>query len=462
VSGQQLAGTGAARPRPALARTRPPAPTRVVHLGLGNFFRAHQAWYTQHASDGADWGIAAYAGRGSALVPAMRAQDGLFTLVVRDGAGDAPEVVESVTSVHEATDHAAWLGHFRDPRVALATLTVTEAGYRATSPGESARAEVRELLRDPAAPVGSALGRVAAGLLARRAADAGPMAVVPCDNLPGNGGVLAARVRALGTDVDPAFGPWLDANVTFPATVVDRITPAATDDLVRDVARLTGVDDAAPVATEPFAEWFVAGGFPAGRPGWGASFVDDVTPYENRKLWMLNGAHSLLAYVGLARGCATVADTMGDDVCRELVELWWDEAQPHVALGDQVLAAYRRALVARFGNPRIRHELAQIAADGSEKVAARFLPVLRAERAAGRVPAASCAAVGAWIAFVRQAGGRVRDPRAGELGELTAGSLADAVDAVLDMLAPDLAADRMGTAARVLEEAGRYEALAAR
>jgi fructuronate reductase len=208
---------------------------------------------------------------------------------------------------------------------------------------------------------------------------------------------------------------------------------------VRAVAERTGWRDAAPVVTEPFTEWVLSGDFPAGRPAWdaaGARFVDDVHPHETRKLLMLNGGHSLLAYAGSARGHQTIAEAVADPVCRRWLDQWWDEAARHVPLPAADLAAYRAALLERFANPRIRHTLAQIAADGSQKVAIRVLPVLRGERAAGRIPAGAIRILAAWIGHLRGIGAPVNDAGAGPYQQ-RAGSARD----VLALLAPDLAGD---------------------
>jgi fructuronate reductase len=208
---------------------------------------------------------------------------------------------------------------------------------------------------------------------------------------------------------------------------------------VRAVASETGWADAVPVVTEPFSEWVLSGPFPAGRPAWdaaGARFVDDVHPYETRKLLLLNGGHSLLAYAGSARGHDTIAEAVADPVCRGWLDQWWDEAVRHVPLPAADLAAYRAALLDRFANPRIRHTLAQIAADGSQKLPVRVLAVLRAERAAGRLPAGAVRIVAAWIDHLRGIGAPVDDAGAGPYRDRTA-SPRD----VLALLAPDLAGD---------------------
>ncbi|MDQ1723426.1 MAG: fructuronate reductase, partial [Frankiaceae bacterium] len=214
-----------------------------------------------------------------------------------------------------------------------------------------------------------------------------------------------------------------------------------TTDDVRDVVRAaTGFADAMPVVTEPFTEWVLAGTFPSGRPDWelgGARFVDDVSAYENRKLWLLNGAHSLLAYAGSARGHRTVAEAIADDELLGRVEQWWDEAAPHVGLETD---AYREALLARWRNPRIEHRLAQIAGDGSQKLPVRVLPVARAELAAGREPLAAAGILAAWIAHLRGAGAPVTDTQAATFVQAASGPPELAVPRVLRLLgAEDLA-----------------------
>ncbi|CCH87629.1 Fructuronate reductase [Modestobacter italicus] len=352
----------------SLRRGTAAPPVRMVHLGLGSFSRAHQAWYTDRAGD--DWGIAAFTGRRPDLARALAAQDGLYTLVTRGAGGDEFSVVRSLVRAHAADEQDAWLRYLGSPDVRVVTVTVTEAGYGTAADGAPAR--------------------LLAGLRARRAADAGPVTLVPCDNLPGNGAVLGAALQHLMAETDPAMADWLREQVSVATTVVDRITPAPTDDDRRAVLAGTGVDDRCPVATEPFSEWVLAGAFPGGRPAWetaGAVLTADVTPFEDRKLWLLNGAHSLLAYAGPLRGWTTVAEAVTDPVCAGWVQEWWDTCAPHLDLPVDDVARYRAALLARFADPRIRHSLAQIAADGSQKLPVRLLPVLR--RDAGERPAAA-------------------------------------------------------------------------
>jgi len=431
---------------PTLTRTghgRPAAPVRIVHLGVGNFFRAHQAWYTEHAADAAEWGIAAFTGRSATIADALRPQEGLYTLITRTASGDEFEVISSLSAVHSADEYAALLGYFRSSELAIVTLTVTEAGYRRRSDGSldvldpAVAADLDALRGAPTAPVTTAPARIVAGLLARRAAGVGPLAIVPCDNLPGNGEALARVVGEFAAQVDPSLAGWMAGNVTFGTTMVDRITPATTDEHRTAVGDALGVSDASPVPTEPFSEWVIQGEFPAGRPAWetaGARIVADVEPFERRKLALLNGSHSLLAYAATILGHQTVDEAIADPRCLAWVEQWWDEACAHLPLPADELAAYRQALLARYRNPNIRHALAQIASDGSLKLPVRIVPTLRAELAAGRTPAGADRAVAAWVWHLRGLGAPVKDVNSAQVLPLVGGSLSEAVTAVLAYL----------------------------
>ena len=452
-----------------LARDTPAAPVRIVHLGLGNFFRAHQAWYTSVAADHAEWGIAAFTGRSRPLADALSAQGGLYTLVVRGASEDTFTVLEPVAEAYPGTDLATWCDLVSRPATAIVTLTVTEAGYRRGRDGGLDQDDPDVLadlaaLRDadgkpPAGGVVTAPGRLVAGLIARRAAGAGPIAVVCCDNLPGNGAVVARVVTDLATLLDPAgLAGWIRQHVSFVTTMVDRITPETTPDDVAAVAAATGRADAAPVVTEPFTEWVLQGDFPGGRPAWetgGARFVADVEPYEQRKLWLLNGGHSLLAYAGSALGHETVDQATADPRGRDWLAQWWDEAAPHLPLPAPEIADYRAALLDRFANPRIKHRLAQIAADGSQKLPIRILPVLRLERQAGRDAPGAVRILAAWISHLRGAGVPVRDAAAGSFTAAAQGDPDQAVRAVLARLAPDLATDEALISAITASVAGR-------
>jgi len=423
----------------------------MLHLGLGSFFRAHPCWYTDHAPDAAGWGIAAFTGRGSAqLADALNAQDGLYTLVSRGDETDAAEVIGCLSYARTAADQESWLRSFASPDLAVVTVTVTEAGYARGMDGgldtdrPEIAADIDALRNGRVAEVSTAPARLVAGFAARLRAGAGPVAVMPCDNVTGNGAVVARVLTELTRLVDQSLEEYMRESVSVVTTVVDRITPRPAPDDGRAALAATGFEDRCPVVTEPFAEWVLSGTFPAGRPRWheaGALVTEDARPYERRKLWLLNGAHSLLAYAGSILGHVTVAQAAADDTCQRWLADWWDVAAGHLDRPAEETAAYQRALVARFGNGRINDQLARIAADGSQKLPVRVLPVLRAERAAGRLPAAATLALAAWACHLRGLGAPVSDVKAAEVVPIAAGPLAAAVPRLLRWLDPVLGDD---------------------
>jgi fructuronate reductase len=337
---------------------------RIVHFGVGSFARSHQAWYT--ASTGGDWGIAGHRGR---VLGALAGQGYRYGMIVRGPETDSVTALDSIVATADVASLA-------NPEVALVTLTITEAGYR---PGEPAPAELVD------------------GLRQRRSAGAGPIAIVPCDNLPSNGRVIREAILALA---EPELASWIDDSVSFVSTMVDRITPATTEADQAIASEALGWRDSVPVVTEPFTEWVLQGSFPGGRPAWenaGAEFVDDVTPYEDRKLWMLNGAHSLLAYRGLELGCQTVFEAYADPGLRAEVEQLWGEAREVLALDSESVDAWLAALRIRWANPRLEHRLEQIALGGEQKIAARIFTVDEARRRAGLpIGTAGVETVAAW------------------------------------------------------------------
>jgi fructuronate reductase len=200
----------------------------------------------------------------------------------------------------------------------------------------------------------------------------------------------------LPTDIDQ----WFKANVTFPSTSVDRITPKITDSDIALVKSETGFDDHAPVVTEPFSSWIIQGSFPAGRPAWekaGAEFVDDIESFENRKLWLLNGSHSLMAYAGLTRKYSTVAEALNDKQIKALIDGFWDEASSLLTSPNLHVEAYKAALISRYENHRIEHKLKQIAIDGGTKLVMRVVPVALGILNRGEMPTSCALVIGEWI-----------------------------------------------------------------
>jgi fructuronate reductase len=423
-----------------------PGQVRIVHLGLGNFHRAHQAWYTTHAADAADWGIAAFTGRSPHQAELLQRQDGLYCLVVRGDDGDRVEVVPSILEAHDASRIDRLVELVADPAVSIVTLTVTEAGYRLTGAGDLDRSDpvtrddIAELARTfaggrltDAAPQ-AALSRLLVGLEARRRAGGAPIAIVPCDNIPDNGAYVGRGLRALAAEVSAELAEWIATHVSFVGTSVDRITPRIEGEV--DAVRTAGWIDRSPVVTEPFSDWVLSGDFPAGRPAWetaGARFVEGLEPWENRKLWLLNGAHSILAFSGLVRGHETVSGAIADPDCRALVEEFWDEAVQLLPEGIETVA-YRRDLLARFANPRIVHRLTQIAGDATTKVRYRFAAVAERTLARGAEPSGSARAIASWIEALRR-GVIPTDAFADEIARALVGSTP--VAALIHLVSPN-------------------------
>lgn len=413
------------------------APVRIVHLGLGAFFRAHQAWYTQLANElgGEQWGINALTGRRPDMAELLNSQDCRYTLVERGPEGDRGVDIRSVVAAGPGADGDTYRAAISDPAVAIITSTITEKGYLVAD-DDAAKITAGEV-------PSSAIGRLVDGLRVRMEAGAGPLAMVPCDNLTANGEHTERVVTALAEQVSPALAGWISANVSFVSTMVDRITPATTDADVADAKALAGWQDNAPVVAEPFSEWIIAGQFPAGRPAWekvGAQIVEDVEPYEQRKLWLLNGGHSTLAYVGLSRGHETIAEAMGDPECVAALRQVWEDAAPCLPFEQEVIDEATQALTDRFTNASIKHRLVQIAGDGSQKLPVRLVSVQRARLSQGlEIGKAFPIAIGAWITHL--ATDQVNDPQADGLRASLSGSASDRARTVLTFLDSALGQD---------------------
>ncbi|MEE4590420.1 mannitol dehydrogenase family protein [Streptomyces sp. DSM 41524] len=440
------------------AGSRPPIDPRglrprIVHLGIGAFHRAHQALYTEaaEAAHGGGWGIAGVTQRSRSVVDALRPQDGLYSFTERRPEGPATRVVGTVTEVLHATDDGARLGALlASPEVTVVTLTVTEKGYR-RDPATGGLALDDPLIRDDLAgrpAPASVAGQLAAGLRARLRAGGAPVSLVSCDNMADNGAVLRRLVRefiaATAWDDRDRLLDWITGSVAFPATVVDRIVPATTDTDRRTAARALTVDDAGAVTGEPFTQWVLQDIFAADRPHWeaaGVRLVPDVSPYQLAKLRLLNGSHSLIAYLGLGHGCETVADVLATPWGEETVRAYCAEAAQSLPPTEGLdLPAYIDSLVDRFANPAMHHRIQQIAMDGSQKIPERWLAPLRELRAAGRDTPLLAAALAAWARRTRDH--PLDDPRAEELRRAWDGPHAEAPRRLLRLLgAEDLADD---------------------
>jgi fructuronate reductase len=397
---------------------------------LGAFARAHTAVFTENAmlaSGDSDWGITGVTQRSDTVARQLAPQDGLFTVTER-GSGAAPlRVVSSIVEAISGRDNpGAVIDRIAAPETSVVTLTVTEKGYRIdprTGTLNTADGQVRADLAGQAPQ--TAIGQIARGLQQRARADAGPLTVVSCDNLPGNGELTGRLVRAFAAalpaaEADPLVS-WLAANVSFPNTMVDRMVPATTAGDLDAVERELGLRDEAAVVAEPFLQWVIEDNFASRRPRWedaGALFSSDVAAWEAAKLRLLNASHSMLAYLGLAAGKTTISEAVGEDAfltaCRRMMA---EDALPTIGLpqgmdGD----AYCAQVLSRFANPALGHTTAKVGSDGSQKIGLRLLSTVRATLDAGREPRWAALAVAAWMHHVASTPtAELNDPLAPEL-----------------------------------------------
>lgn len=424
--------------------------TGIVHFGIGAFHRAHQAVFTEDASVRAGdlrWGILGVTGRSDRVVRQLAPQDCLYGVLLRDASSAKLRLVGIVRDVvwpEQSSEQVA--ATLALPTTHLATLTITEKGY-CRAPGGGIDTSLPAVRQDVAiiaaelmqrslargSPSRTPLGLLVRGLVRRFHAQGGPFSVVSCDNLPSNGSLTRRAVTSLvdaATSDVPASGlrarfqAWLDISVTFPSTMVDRITPATTAPDRALAANLLGLRDDALVVAEPFAQWVIQEDFAGPRPAWeqaGAIMAGDVAPYEHVKLRVLNAAHSMLAYLGLLRGHATIASAVGDSALRAIVTRTLDQdvLPTLVAPAGVDLPRYRDTVLQRFANPALAHTTLQVAMDGSQKLPVRILGTAVDCLAGGHVPTGLALAVAVWIVFVAatgEAGGpNLDDPLAATL-----------------------------------------------
>jgi mannitol 2-dehydrogenase len=367
----------------------------IVHIGTGNFHRAHQAWYLHRLmNEGAarDWAIVGAGVRpGDAVMrDKLLAQDCLTTLIELRPDGTSAEVCGAMIDfLPVESDNAALIAQMADPSIRIVSLTVTESGYF-VNPGtgqfDPTHPDIAHDAATPALPR-TAFGAIVAALRLRRDAGHGPFTVQSCDNLRGNGAITRETVVGLARLSDPELAQWIDTGCTFPNSMVDCIVPATGPDEIA-AARALGIEDAAPVTHENYRQWVIEDAFCAGRPDWdrvGAVFTDRVHDYETMKIRVLNAGHQILANAGELLGLATIADCMADaDVSAFWRKVEMDEIVPHVAdVPDMTAKAYVGLVERRFANPAIRDTTRRVAFDGSARHAGFVLPILHDALEAG-------------------------------------------------------------------------------
>ena len=445
----------------------------IVHLGLGAFHRAHQAVYLeryrQRSGDG-EWGVCSASLRASVeLVDSLEAAGYRYhvaeyadseTLTLRE----IGVIEETLFSGRDGSnrwgrDRDALLDRMASPATRIVTLTVTEKGYFLNPASGELRLEDPMVAGDIASPQEprTAPGLLVEALARRHAAGVAPFTVLCCDNMPHNGARTRKAVVTLARQRSAELAEWIDTQVAFPSSMVDRIVPAMTDADFERLAEL-GVNDPNAVVCEAFSQWVVEDHFPLGRPGWegeGVEMVSDVAPFETMKLRMLNGSHSLLAYLGALEGIETVFDGIKHTQLRALLRRYMlEEAAPTLEMPEDTdLTAYADSLLARFANDSLRHRLQQIAMDGSQKLPQRWLSGALERASTGQ--ASPCVALGmaAWIRYTegQELNGQpytVDDPMAKQFAELhqTHGghpvTLVNAFLAIDEIVPPALAANQ--------------------
>ncbi|MGJ8514043.1 mannitol dehydrogenase family protein [Carnimonas bestiolae] len=390
-------------PRYDVSRLKP----GILHFGCGAFHRAHQALVTQRAieaegKEGMRWGIASASLVRTNTPDALRPQQGLYTLLERSAKGNHVEVVGSLAEVvHAPSDEKGMAARLADPETRIVTLTITDRGYFLDPSTHRLNVEDETIKED----VGqerptTAIGSIVRGLELTRKAGHTPPVILCCDNLTSNGTTLRQAVLDFAALEDDGLSQWIEGNVQFPNTMVDRIAPSVTERDIEETDGILGVHDAAPVVAEPFLDWVIED-FDGPRPAWdkgGAKFVSDVEPYEIAKLRLLNGTHMLLAYIGSLAGYKTIAEAIADPLIKRLTERFMRSEQgPTVPVPHAQSEHYIDELLKRFENPAIHHEVGRVGRNGSLKLATRLLEPMRYNLAERRDTPCTILAIAAWI-----------------------------------------------------------------
>jgi mannitol 2-dehydrogenase len=403
----------------------------IVHLGLGNFHRAHMARYT-HALMNEDpaalaWGIV---GAGLQAIDrenlaALKNQDCLYTLVERSGADEHVEVIGSIAQAEYAGDDTSGLlDVLDDPAIGIVSLTVTENGYclnPSTKILDPEHPLIRQDRADPSRPK-SAIGVIVEAYWRRRAAGLPAFTTMTCDNIQHNGNVVRGAVLTLAQLLHDGLAEWIEAHASFPNTMVDRITPRTAAEDVEHLAVTYGIADRWPVFAETFTQWVIEDRFVAGRPAWedvGAQFVPDVTPYELMKLRLLNGSHLAVAALGRLAGYTYIHETMANPLfTRFMIALMDRETEPTLEPVPGIdLQDYKRTLVDRFANPAIRDTVERVNTDAPLNVL--VVPIAARLAMGGTVDLLALALAG-WMRRIRGSDEQaqpieIRHPLAAEL-----------------------------------------------
>ena len=414
--------------------------TRIVHFGFGAFHRSHQAVCADilAAEQQSDWGYCECEinpGNTGELIKALREQDFLYSVTEKADAGLKTRVVGVVKeALYRSGDGIEKIiAAMCQPDVAIVSATVTEKGYCYQPATGLLNLEHPAIVHDLAHPEqpDSLPGIILAAIKRRRALNLPPFSVMSCDNMPENGRVTRNVVMQLAQQQDPGLADYIQQNITFPSTMVDRIVPAMTQEAFRSLNEKLGCADPVGVECEPFFQWVIEDNFVSGRPQWekaGAELVADVLPFEEMKLRMLNGSHSLLAYSGYLAGYEHISDCMDDpDYLKAARSLMLDEQAPTLSTKNVDLVAYADSLIVRYQNRAIKHRTYQIATDGTQKLPQRWLDSIRWHLANGSRFELLALGVACWMRFVGGVDEQgeeivINDPLHTELAQLVSGS----------------------------------------
>jgi len=368
----------------------------IVHFGVGNFHRAHQAVYLDELFNrglGHEWAIVGAGVRPSdaAMREKLGAQDWLTTVVEQEAGRSSARVTAPMVDFLPVGDPEAIIAQLADPAIRIVSLTVTEGGYYidpATQRFDPTHPEIAADAAEPAWPR-TVFGLILAGLRRRRAAGVAPFTVMSCDNIPGNGHVTQNAVVGLAELSDHELAGWVRTRVAFPNGMVDRITPATTPREIAILADTWGIADGWPVFCEEFRQWVLEDKFPAGRPpleAVGVTFVPDVAPYEHMKIRILNGGHATIAYPAALMDIHYVHEAMENELVSGLLDkVEADEIIPVVPpVPDTDLADYYRLIQRRFANPKIGDTVQRLCLDGSNRQPKFILPSARDRLKAGQ------------------------------------------------------------------------------
>ncbi len=387
--------------------------TGIVHIGVGGFHRSHEAYYTHalmNETDASDWGICGVGLRehDRKMHDILKAQDYLYTLIVRHPRGDVENCVigSLIDFLLGCDDPDAVIDRMADTDTKIVSLTITEGGYNfnpATGEFDFGNADVQHDLDNPSSPK-TVFGYLTAALKKRRAAGRPAFTIQSCDNIQHNGDMARKMLLAFAYEQDAELARWIESEVCFPNAMVDRITPVTTPEDIAYLSTEMGLKDAWPVTCEPFTQWVIEDNFSNGRPVWekvGAQFVADVTPYEKMKIRLLNAGHSVLGLLGSIHGHATIHGCVADPLFATYLRRFMDiEATPVLDPVEGVdLEAYKDSLIERFGNPNIKDNLARICLESSAKLPKFLIPTINENLAQGGSIKYATLVIAAWCLY---------------------------------------------------------------